>query len=182
MNAICPVTSPFATPCICPLRIMLITRIALERPPRGFKRKEAQPRFDQPLDEAVVLFNQIIEILDLSEFTLVGDESCLFQFRECFGIGSVFVHVDHARFAAMRSSERLEKEAFGGFAISGRAEEKLQGVSLRIDGPIQIQPLLFDFNVRLINTPGVRCCLQMGSASLVQFGSIALHGSRKMVV
>src|SRR5947209_1371567 len=39
--------------------------ISLEGSPCRFKRKEAQSRFDQPFDEAVVLFNEGVHVFDL---------------------------------------------------------------------------------------------------------------------
>ncbi len=38
--------------------------IALQGSPRRFERKEASPRFDASFDEAVILFDQIVEIFD----------------------------------------------------------------------------------------------------------------------
>src|SRR6266487_1531346 len=75
----------------------------------------------------------------------------------------------------MRGSKGFEKEALGRLCISGRAEEEFECVSLRINGSIQINPLFLHFDVGLIDPPGVGRGLQMRSASLLQFGGIALH-------
>ncbi len=39
--------------------------IALQRLPRRFQGKEPKPRFDPPFDEAMILLNNIIEVLRL---------------------------------------------------------------------------------------------------------------------
>jgi hypothetical protein len=69
----------------------------------------------------------------------------------------------------MRGGERREKEAFGRLCISRRNEQELKCVSLRVKGSRQIQPLLFDFDVHLINAPGIRSRSQMRSATSVEF-------------
>jgi hypothetical protein len=71
--------SPFPTPYTCPLPIMCITRVPLERSPRRFHRKEAQPWFDQPFDEPVVLLDQGIEVFPLPQFDLLRKESSGFE-------------------------------------------------------------------------------------------------------
>src|SRR5579862_7808819 len=69
--------------------------ITLQRLPRCLKGKEAQPRFDQPFDEAVILLDQAVEIFDLTEFTLGWKRALLLQLAQRFGIGRVFVDRDH---------------------------------------------------------------------------------------
>lgn len=69
----------------------------------------------------------------------------------------------------MRGDERREKEAFGRLCISRRREQELKCVSLQVKGSIQIQLLLFDFDVHLINAPGIRSRFQMRSATSVEF-------------
>ena len=38
--------------------------ISLQRSPCRFQRKEAHPGLDQPFDEAVVLFDDVVEVFD----------------------------------------------------------------------------------------------------------------------
>jgi hypothetical protein len=53
----------------------------------------------------------------------------------------------------MRRSKRFREEAFGRFRIAPRAQEKFQGISLRIYSTIEVHPHLFHFHVRLIDPP-----------------------------
>ncbi len=39
--------------------------VSRPRSPCGLKRKEAEPRFDQPLEKAMVLLDQVVEVFDL---------------------------------------------------------------------------------------------------------------------
>jgi hypothetical protein len=60
----------------------------------GLKRNEAQSGFDASFDEAVIWFDEVVEILHLSQFTGVCHGPFRFQFIEGFGRRSVFVSVD----------------------------------------------------------------------------------------
>jgi hypothetical protein len=46
--------------------------ISLERVPCGLERKEAHSWFDQPFDEPVILFDKIVEVFALPQFTRSG--------------------------------------------------------------------------------------------------------------
>ncbi len=53
--------------------------------------KKPIPGFVNRLMRAMILLDQIIQILDLSQFTAFGNDSHCFQFIERFRIGGVFV-------------------------------------------------------------------------------------------
>ncbi len=55
-----PAAVPFAHPSDLSLANYVHHLISLQRSPCCFKGKEAQPRFDQPFDEAVVLLDQVM--------------------------------------------------------------------------------------------------------------------------
>jgi len=103
---------------------------SLQGSPRCLEREKAHPRLGQPFHEPMILFNHIVEILHLPEFTAFGNESCNFQFIERFGIGRVFVHVDDSWFVGMRGGKRFEKEALGGLGIPCWTEKELERVAL----------------------------------------------------
>jgi hypothetical protein len=131
----------------------------------------------------MVLFNQIVEVFHLPQFTAFGNDARYFEFIECFGIGSVFVDVDHTWFIGMRGSERFEQEAGGCLCISGWAEKEIERVSLGVNCTVEIYPLLFHFDVCLINPPGVPRHLQLRAAPPFKFRRIMLNPSidRRMI-
>ena len=43
--------------------------VPLQHSPRRFKREKAQPWLDESFDEAVILLDQVVELLHLAEFT-----------------------------------------------------------------------------------------------------------------
>jgi hypothetical protein len=91
----------------------------LQGSPSRLEGEKAHPWLCQPFDEAMILFDQVVEILDLSQFTVCGNESYCFEFIECLGIGRVFVDIDDPWRARMRGSKRFHKEALGCFSIPG---------------------------------------------------------------
>ncbi len=122
----------------------------------------------------MILFNEIVEVLHLSQFTAFRKVSCCLEFLERFGVRCVFVHIDDAWLARMGSCKRFEQERFGSCRVSGRAKKEIEGVAARVNGTIETHPLLFDFDIRLVNTPGVRRGHQVGATTLIKLRRIAL--------
>ena len=93
------------------------------------------------------------------------------QFLESFRIGRVFIHGDDSRSAGMGLSKRSREEVFGRLSISCGAEEKFQGVPLRIHGTIEIHPCLFHFHIGLIDAPRIVRHLEMGLLAVNNFST-----------
>ena len=66
--------------------------VALQGSPRALEGKEAHPWFDEPLDKAMVLLDQVVEVFDLSEFDLLGKDPSRFEVSNGFGIGRILQH------------------------------------------------------------------------------------------
>jgi hypothetical protein len=67
------------------------------------------------------LFDNVVEILDLPQFTRLGKGSLLFQFFERFWIGGVFIDWNDARRHGVRRGERFGEKALGRVGIARRA-------------------------------------------------------------
>ncbi len=93
------------------------------------KRKETHPSFGQSLDEAMVLFNSVVEIFDLTQFTAFRDDPLGFQLLERFWIRGVFVDIDHPRSHCMRSDEGFVEKPLGRFGIPCRTQPAIERVS-----------------------------------------------------
>jgi len=89
------------------------------------------------------------------------------QFLESFRIGRVFIHGDDSRSAGMGLSKRSREEVFGRLSISCGAEEKFQGVPLKIHGAIEINSDLLHFDISLIDSPRVIRLFDIESAALL---------------
>src|SRR5258708_2661268 len=85
--------------------------VSLECSPSRFKREEAQSWFDQPFDEAMILFDDGVEILDLPQFYTFRQNPTRFEVGNGFGRGGILLHVDEARYR------------FGGFGSPARMTE-----------------------------------------------------------
>ena len=72
-------------------------------------------------------------------------------------------------------SKRFREEAFGRFRIALRAQEKFQGVSLRVHSAIEVHPDFFHFDARLIDAPGVVCRFKVEPTALLQLWCVVLH-------
>ena len=107
-----------------------------------------------------------LPIWELLEFWLVG----------VFLYGLVSVTLTY-----LLSGDSLSQGTFRGF--SQKQQRHLQGlggclmlvVALRIDSPVEIFPLSFHLNIRLINPPRVISWSQVRPTSFIQFGGISLH-------
>ncbi len=150
----------------------------LEGSPCCLKREKAHPWLCEAFHEPMILLDPIVEVFHLPQFSMFRKISFCFELIKCFGVGGVFVHIDHTGLAGMRSSKCLEQELLGRVCISCWAQKEIERVSFRINGSIQIHPLLFDLNVRLIDSPRVIGGIEVGPAAFLQFGSVALNESR----
>jgi len=130
MNATCFMLSPFFTPWICPdLRIFMASYPCTVRHAVSHEKKPI-PSLINRQDEAVILLDQVVEIVTLPQFTSIWQDPFRFQLLERFRIGCVLINRDDARSAAMRRSQRFREEAFSSFRIAPRAQEEFQDVSL----------------------------------------------------
>ena len=74
-----PVDVSFAHPSDLSLANHVHDLIPLQCSPCRFHGKEAHPGLDQPLDEAVVLLDQVIQVFDLPQFDLLGKDPSSFD-------------------------------------------------------------------------------------------------------
>src|SRR5258708_32382245 len=70
--------------------------VSLECSPCRFKREEAQSWFDQPFDEAMILFDDGVAILDLPQFYTFRQNPTRFEVANGFGRGGNLFHVAKA--------------------------------------------------------------------------------------
>lgn len=90
--------------------------------------QEAHTWFDQAFDETVVLFNQIVEIVALSELTQSGKIPGGSHFLEGFWGGCIFIDSDDARSHRVGRMKRFCEKALRGLGIAGGAQPKFQRV------------------------------------------------------
>jgi hypothetical protein len=151
--------------------------VPLQRSPRRLEGTEPQSWLDEPFDKAMILLDQIVEILHLPQVLCFGEESFGFQVLKRFGRRRVVIDGDDPRSDGMRGKERLLEEPFGSSGISGCTQQELERLSCGIHGSIQIHPGAFDLEVRLIDAPRIGGGFQMWAAASVEFWGVVLDGS-----
>ena len=122
---------------------------------RRLEGKETQAGPGAAFDEAVVLFDQIIEVFDLAQLAIGRELLVGFERFHGLWVSRVLIDVDHARRDRMRRSKRFLKEALGGHRISSGAEEERDGLPVAIHRPVVIQPFAFNLDIRLVHFPRV---------------------------
>src|SRR4029077_9884655 len=103
-----------------------------------------------PLYGAMVLLHDIIEILGLADFDrgavfLVGGLDRRF-------VGGAAVDGDLLVHATM-TADRFGQKLLGGLLVALLGKEKLNRLAVLVDGTIQISPLAFHSNIRLVHAP-----------------------------
>ena len=116
---------------------------------RGVQRFEPSHRPRHSFHAAVILLHDIIAILGLAD----DDRGAVFGLIALEGrfVGRAPINGDFLRHAV--AADRLLENPQGRRLIAGFGEQKVDGLTLRIDRPIAIAPLAFDLNIRLIPPP-----------------------------
>ena len=65
--------------------------------PRCLETEEAECEVNSSFDEPMVLLDDIIEVLRLSQLSEVGEGSFFLQLLDRRGIGWIFIYIDHSR-------------------------------------------------------------------------------------
>lgn len=119
---------------------------------KGF---EAHHWLSNFLDEAVILFNNIVQIVDLEYFNKTDQTSQHQQAIHIFQsgiIGTAFIQ-DDFYWQSVRVNRLPEKGSGRGF-IAFLGEHEINGIAEFIDSPVQVTSLPFDLDIRFIHMPG----------------------------
>ena len=110
---------------------------------------------------SVVLFDDIVEILALTQTNSTG--KCTFRFQGIDGgwIGWVLIHIDDPRNGIRRQAEDLLKEAFRAGCVALRREQEINGLSCRNRGTIQILLFALHLYIGFIDTVAFVRALKM---------------------
>jgi hypothetical protein len=100
--------------------------------PCGPEPLEAEAGPDQPLYSPVILFHDVIEILDLPQFGEAPEPLVLLHVGHRLGIGGVLVDRNGARIDRVRPSQCFPEEALGGLGIALGAEPEIDGLAAAV--------------------------------------------------
>ena len=160
-------------PFTCPF--LIIARVSYPTRVRHAVRNLLKPRPDQPLYSPVILFHDVIEILDLPQFGEAPEPLVLLHVSHRLGIGGVLVDRNGARIDRVRPSQCFPEEALGGLGIAPGAEPEINGLAAAVDRPVQVAAL--DLDVGLVDPPRAVGRAQVGPQLLLQFYGIGLDSA-----
>ena len=101
----------------------------LQRPPRRGKRPVTFRQLRPLLHRAMVLFNDVVEILALPQTDSTRQDAFHFQRFDCGRKSRVLVHVDDPWHGIARGTQGLTEEAFGRRRIPLGREQKLDSLA-----------------------------------------------------
>jgi len=95
--------------------------------------------------------------------TILGQITFAFELRNGGRIRGMAVGVDHPRCGMVRSAQRFGEKALSrGCVLLGR-EKEIEGGAAGIHRPIQVTPVAFHPDVRLVHAPAVIGGLQLAA-------------------
>lgn len=115
----------------------------------GTKRFEAEHGSRHTLDRSVVLLNNIVEVLDLTNHDRgrLTTVDCI----DCCLVGAAFIHRDLFRRAVL--THGFFEESSGGRHVTVRRQEEIDSLTLLVDSTVEILPDALDPNVRFVHSP-----------------------------
>jgi hypothetical protein len=112
------------------------------------------PWIDQSFNEPMVLFHNIIEVLDGTEFSSFAQSLICFEFIKCRGIGRILIHIyDSRRLVMRRLSLPCGRIVLPRVHLFWHERMKSRVLPTDIHCPVQIFPLALDFNISFVNAP-----------------------------
>jgi hypothetical protein len=91
--------------------------IALNRSPGGLEFSEALLSVDSAFDCTMILFNDVIQVLDWAMPTSAAKRPFLFNSRDGRSINGSQIGIDDARLRMRGVAQSLAKQPFGGIGI-----------------------------------------------------------------
>ena len=67
----------------------------------------------------------------------------------------VLVNIDYTRCSDVRPAQDASEKPLSRSSAAGLIQEEIEGLTSRVNGSIQIHPLATDFDVGLVDPPGI---------------------------
>ena len=106
---------------------------------------------------------------------LPGSSLSCFKIANGANVGRVLIDIDHPRGGDVRSAQNFSEKALGCSSAAGLIQEEIECLAGRVNGAIQIHPLATDFDIGLIDPPGIVGLLQIRAATFIKFRRITLN-------
>src|SRR5690348_14324126 len=102
----------------------------------------------------MILLQDVVQILDRSMAAAAAQDSFRFRSGNRRAIESRPIRVDDAGLGMRPIAEGLAEEAVGRRSIAQRRQQKVNGGTGGIDGPIKVTPTTLHSNIGFVYTPG----------------------------
>src|SRR5438309_5708548 len=151
--------------------------ISLDRSTGCVEFSETLLGVDPAFDEAMILLDDIVQVLDGSMPTKAAKRPFLLYSQDGRGVDPRLIRVDDARLRMRQIAQSLAKQPLGSIGIAERRQQEINRGSGRVDRSIQVTPAALHPNVGLVDTPGFVGRLEMAAQPLFQFRTVPLHPS-----
>jgi hypothetical protein len=152
--------------------------LSLSCVPRRLQGEETPPCFDQAVDQALIVFDQVVERCALSPFTRSCNSPQRFHLVPGFGRGGVCVQRDHTGSHAVASTKGLGEKTLGRLGLAGSAQPERQRIAWSVHGAVKLHPHALELPIRLMHAPRVGRGVEMRSAALLQLRCRPLDPAR----
>jgi hypothetical protein len=130
---------------------------------------------DPPLNGAVILLEHVVQIRHWPMPAILGQIAFGFELRNSGRICGVAVGVDDSWRRMVRAFQRFDEKALGRDCVLLSREEKVDRRAGRIHRPVEVTPLAFDPDVRLVQAPAVIGRFKSRAQTSPQFRGVTLH-------
>ena len=107
-----------------------------------------------PFQFAMIAFNHVVPVLNLSVFNVRRAPAFAFEQSKRATIGGRFIRVDESRdLPLLHVVEDFTQKPVCSFAVTTGGEIKIDSAAPAVDGPVQIRPAAIDLHVGFIHVP-----------------------------
>lgn len=115
---------------------------------------KSQRGADYPFQFAMIAFNHVVPVLNLSVFNVRRAPAFAFEQSKRATIGGRFIRVDESRdLPLLHVVEDFTQKPVCSFAVTTGGEIKIDSAAPAVDGPVQIRPAAIDLHVGFIHVP-----------------------------
>ena len=89
-------------------------------------------------------------------------------------VSGILVDIDYPWSGDVRSAQHFAKKVLGCSSAAGLIQKEIECLASRVNGSVEIHPPTFDFDIGLVNSPGIVGLFQIRAAAFIELGCITL--------
>ena len=99
--------------------------------------------------------------------TFLREQFLSLQVTDCTDVGGVLVDIDYPWSGDVRPVQNFSEKPLCCPSAAGLIQEKTKCLTCRVNSPVEIHTLATDFDIRLIDSPGIAGLLQIRAAAFI---------------